>query len=223
MKVLGVLCSPREGGNTNILLQQALISAKACGADTEEITTFGKELKPCDGCFSCVETSECHIDDDMQEIYPRLLNADGIIWATPVYFFNVAAQTKILIDRSHVLYVHGKLANKTGGVISVASSLGHQNVWDLFNAFFSVNHMLIADFVWGFAREMGDIHKDRHAMQATKELGKQVVSMIERKFTYPKEYDVPLYALVNRNYGIETCPARGRFKCQTIDSNESHM
>ena len=146
MKVLGIVCSPRKGGNTEILMQEALTSSRDCGAETELLTIWDKNIKPCDGCYSCAKTGKCHIKDDMQEIYLKLLESDGIIWGTPVYFFDVTAQAKILIDRSFVLYRNSKLNSKVGGVISVADSLGHQNVWYLFNAFFSVNRMLSADF-----------------------------------------------------------------------------
>ena len=90
-KVLGVSCSPRKGGNTEILLQQALAGAGERGAETELVTIFDKEIKPCDGCYACQKTGKCHIKDDMQSIYDRLLAADGIIWGTPVYYFGVAA------------------------------------------------------------------------------------------------------------------------------------
>ncbi len=212
MKVLGIVCSPRKGGNTEILVQKALTSARDRGAETELLTIRDKDIKPCDSCYSCVKTGKCHIKDDMQEIYLKLLDADGIIWGTPVYFFNAAAQAKILIDRSYALYTDGKLTNKVGGIISVASSLGHLGVWNLFNTFFSVNHMLQTDFVFGYAREKGDIRKDKHAMKAARELGRQIVLMVERQFRYPEEYDVPIYRFVHREYGIHPSPAMGRFE-----------
>lgn len=212
MKVLCILCSPRKGGNTEILAREALTSAKDCGAETELLTVWDKDIKPCDGCYSCAKTGKCHIKDDMQEIYLKLLNADGIIWGTPVYFFDVTAQAKIIIDRLYVLYTHSKLTNKVGGVISVASSLGHLGVFNLFNSFFSVNHMLSTDFVSGYAREKGDIRKDKHAMKASRELGRQIVLMIEQQFRYPKEYDLPINRFVRRKYGIDMSPAMGRFE-----------
>ena len=211
MKVLGITCSPRKQGNTEILVQEALTSAKDCGAETELLTVWDKDVKPCDGCHSCMKTGKCHIKDDMQDIYLKLLDADGIIWGTPVYFFDVTAQAKILIDRSYALFTDGRLANKVGGIISVASSLGHSGVWNLFNAFFSVNHILPSDIVYGYAREKGDIRKDKHAMQASKELGRQVVLMIKGKSGYPKEYDLPIYRFVKREYDIDMSPAMGRF------------
>jgi len=212
VKVLGIQCSLRKGGNTDILMQEALTGAGDCGADTELLTIWDKDIKPCDGCYSCAKTGKCHIKDDMQGIYLKLLDADGIIWGTPVYFFDVAAQAKILIDRSYVLYMGCKLANKVGGVISVASSLGHSGVWNLFNAYFSVNHMFSADLVYGYAKEKGDIRKDRHAMKAAGELGRQVALMVEQKLRYPEKYDLPLNRFVAREYGIDASPSKGRFE-----------
>ncbi len=212
MKVIGIVCSPRKGGNTEVLVQEALTGAKASGAETELLTTWGKDITPCDGCLSCEKTGECHIKDDVPEIYLKALDADGIIWGTPVYFFSATAQAKILIDRSYALYVNNnKLANKVSGVISVGASLGNVGVWNLFNTFFSVHHMLSTDFVYGYARNRGDIRKDKHAMQAARELGRQITLMAERKFKHPEEYDVAIYRFVKRKYGIDNCVTRDRF------------
>ena len=212
MKVLGIVCSPRKGGNTEILVQEALSSAQTCGAETELITVCDKDIKPCDGCLSCEKTGNCHIKDDMQEIYRKLLDADGIIWGTPVYFFNVTAQAKTLIDRSYALYTNNnRLTNKVGGVISVGAGLGNASVWNHFNTFFSVHHMFSTDFVSGYASKKGEILKDKHAMAASRELGKQIVLMAKQKNKYPEEYDIAIYRFVKREYGIDNCPARGRF------------
>lgn len=209
-KVLGVLCSPRKGGNTEILLKEALAGAAEGGAETELLTIYDKDIKPCDGCYACQKTGKCRIKDAMPAIYDKFLEADGIIWGTPVYYFNVAAQTKILIDRCFALSKGTRLASKVGGVISVAASLGHQGVWSTFLSFFSVHHMLAADFVYGFGRDKGEVRKDRHAMKAAGELGKEVVALINRKFQYPTEYDTPIYRYVLREYGINNCVAGGR-------------
>ncbi len=209
MNILGISCSPRKGSNTEILVQEALSVINAAETKTELLTIWDKNIKPCTGCFSCLGTGECRIKDDMPEIHLKLLEADGIIFGTPVYFFSAAAQAKILIDRSFSL--GSKLTNKVAGVISVASSIGNCQVWNQFNAFFSVKHMFAADFVYGFAREKGDIRKDKHAMQAARELGKQIVSMLNCQLRYPKEYDVPIYRFVKREYDIDMSPAMGRF------------
>ena len=211
VQVLGIVCSPRKGGNTEILVQESLSSAEEHGATTELLTIWNKDVKPCDGCSSCDKTGDCHIKDDMQAIYPKILSADGIIWGTPVYFYDVTAQAKILIDRSLALYTKGGLANKVGGVISVAGSLGHLAVWNLYSAFFSVNHMLSTDFVAGYATKKGEIRKDKHAMKSARELGRQLVLLIERQFRYPEQYGLTIARYVEREYGINRSPAAGRF------------
>lgn len=212
MKVLGIICSPRKGGNTEILMQEAMAGAQESGAETELVTVRNKEIKPCDGCLSCVETGKCHLQDDMQAIYPKILSADGIIWGTPVYFFSVTAQTKIILDRLYVFYTNRKLVNKVGGVISVASDKGHLGVWDLFNAFFWVNRMFGVDIVHAYARLRGDVRKDRHAMKAAGELGRLVALVSARQWKYPEEYHEPLFRLVKRKYDIDMCPAMNRFE-----------
>ncbi len=212
MKVLGIVCSPRKGGNTEILVQEALAGAQTRGAETELLTIWDKDIKPCDGCLSCEKTGECHIKDDVQEIYPKLIAADGIVWGTPVYFWSVTAQAKMLIDRSYALYTNNnRLSSKVSGVISVGASLGNVAVWNLFSTFFSVHHMLSTDFVYGYARSKGDIRKDKHAMKASAELGRQMVSIAEQKFRYPEEYDVAIYRFVKREYGTDNCVGRDRF------------
>jgi multimeric flavodoxin WrbA len=146
------------------------------------------------------------------QIYSRLIEANGIVWGTPVYFWSVTAQAKMLIDRSYAVYQNNnRLSGKVSGVISVGASLGNVAVWNLFNTFFSVHHMLSTDFVYGYARSKGDIRKDKHAMKASAELGKQMVLIAERNFRYPEEYDVALYRFVKREYGTDNCVGRDRF------------
>ena len=91
MKVVGIVCSPRKGGNTEIVVCEALGAIQELGGETELITVSGKTINPCDGCDVCVKEGVCRINDDMQEIYQQLLQADGIILGTPVYFINVSA------------------------------------------------------------------------------------------------------------------------------------
>ena len=85
MKIIGIVCSPRVGGNTEILMQEAMSGAEEVGAETELIFIRDKNIRPCDGCCSCEVSGKCHIDDDMQEIYEKLLDSDGIIISAPTY------------------------------------------------------------------------------------------------------------------------------------------
>ena len=100
MKVVGVSCSPRKGGNSEILVSEALKGAEAKGAETVFISLAGKNIKGCNACPKCGAAGKCAINDDMQEIYPILESADAIIVASPVYFGMYNAQTKAFLDLS---------------------------------------------------------------------------------------------------------------------------
>lgn len=144
MKVLGISCSLRKGSNTEILVEEALVGAREVGAEAELLSLIGKEIKPCDGCFSCEKTGKCHIKDDMQPIYEKLLEADGIIIGTPVYFWFMAGQTKVLLDRTIALeYPNLRLAQtKVGGIITVAARTGLMNTVSALYTYFAASHML---------------------------------------------------------------------------------
>lgn len=209
MKVLGIVCSPRKGGNTEIMMNEALAGARSYGAETELWTTAGKELKPCDGCETCRKRDgKCHIEDDMQELFLKVLAADGIIFGSPSYFGSVTAQAKMVIDRLYSLYNMYVLPNKVAGVISVATSRGHEGVWHQFSSFINHCHMFPADYAFGFAGDKGDVRKDRYAMKSSEELGKQIVSLIKQQFHWPEEYRKPLYRVCQDSYGIDGYPLK---------------
>ena len=106
MFVLGLQGSPRKKGNTNYLLQAFMNEAEKSGAQTHIIEVAKKNIVPCIGCGTCEKKGRCITqDDDMTlEIYPLLREADVIVLASPIYFYNVTAQLKALIDRSQTLW-----------------------------------------------------------------------------------------------------------------------
>lgn len=99
MKVVGIVCSPRKGGNTEILMREALKAVEEAGGRTELFLVADMKIEPCDACGAGWETGACKIDDDMQQVYDSLLASDGLTFGTPVYFINVSAQAKAVIDR----------------------------------------------------------------------------------------------------------------------------
>jgi len=99
MKVLGILGSPRVGGNSDILLEQALAGAKDAGGEVEKIVLSKKKISGCLDCGKCNETGVCVIKDDMQEIHKKILEADVVIHSVPVYFWAMTAQMKAYLDR----------------------------------------------------------------------------------------------------------------------------
>lgn len=184
MKILGLSFSPRAQGNTEILLGEALDAARQEGAETELYSIAAKNIKPCDGCWGCRKNGECHIKDDMQELYAKLLEADGIIFGTPVYFYNMTGQGKTVIDRTIAL--GGRMANKVGGVIAVAGSFGLVDaVKDLY-FYMITRRMLPASFIAAYAGGKGDVKDLEKCMKATKDLGREIVKIAVSGFKYPE-------------------------------------
>jgi multimeric flavodoxin WrbA len=99
VKVLGIVGSPRKGGNTDALVEEVLEGARSKGAETEKIYLDGLKIRPCDACELCSENGECAIKDDFQLILQKIKESDGIVLGSPIYCSTVTAQTKILIDR----------------------------------------------------------------------------------------------------------------------------
>ncbi len=184
MKILGLSFSPRKQGNTEILLGEALIGAKEEGAETELYSVAGKDIKPCDGCWGCRKTGKCHIKDDMQELYTRLLEADGIIFGTPVYFYNMTGQGKNVIDRTIAL--DGNLANKVGGVVAVAGSLGLVDALKDLYFYIVMRRMLPASFIGAYAGGKGEAKELKKCMKAARDLGRDIVQIAAKGFKYPE-------------------------------------
>jgi len=183
VKVLGVVCSPRLGGNTEILVGEALEGAKAKGADVELAALSGKQIRPCDHCGACYETGECHIKDDMEEIYKQILGADGVILGSPVYFWSVSAQAKSVIDRTYALrYPSLRLRDKIGGAIAVAGRRGQLEALTVINNFFLGQEMIPACLgVDGCGSEKEEIREDTPPMEQAKSLGARIVELATKR------------------------------------------
>jgi len=129
IKILGVCGSPIKGGNTELFLKEALKAAEAIGGvQTEFITLAGREIRDCRHCNWCIrkqtEGKFCVQDDDMKEIFPKVLQADGLILASPVYVGRLSGYLACFLDRFRV-FAHGnlysgKLHNKVGGALAVS-------------------------------------------------------------------------------------------------------
>jgi multimeric flavodoxin WrbA len=130
MKVLGIYGSPREGGNSDLLLEKALEGAKSAGAEVTSLRASDFMISGCQECGDCDDTGECTVEDDMQKIYPQLDEADAIIMATPIFFYSPPAQLKALIDRAQAPWNRRRLAKKTkyesgtGYLIAVGATKG---------------------------------------------------------------------------------------------------
>jgi multimeric flavodoxin WrbA len=205
MKVIGILGSMRKGGNTEILLDHALEEAQKKGTSTSKMILRDMTIAPCDGCMGCARTGECIIKDDMQEVYRGIREADGIIWASPVYYWSMSGLTKIALDRTFALnFPELQQAGKIGGLILVAGIRGCMSAANPFHMYFTYNHMFAAEFAWGYAAEKGAIRKDTFAQNMAKEMINQMVSLFESNLHYPEGFPVPLHRVVREKYGAKT-------------------
>jgi multimeric flavodoxin WrbA len=189
VKIIGIVASPRDEGNTHHLVKVALESAKEAGADTEFIKLFDKDLNPCIACDTCLTTGECSIYDDIPEVLGSMKEADGIILGSPVYFGNVTSQLKMLMDRSRPLRRDFKLKNKVGGAISVGGSRngGQETTISAIHEFYMIHEaIVVGDSAptahyggTGMGRATTDTQNDDMGLETSKNLGKRVFEVVQ--------------------------------------------
>jgi multimeric flavodoxin WrbA len=132
MKVLGIMGSPRRQSNTEILLDKALEGAREAGAEVEKVLVSKLKISPCLEIYACRKDGNCAIKDDMQLLYEKLLEADHIIFASPIFFYGITSQAKAIIDRCQALWVRRHVLGmgkedkrvRRGAFISVGATRG---------------------------------------------------------------------------------------------------
>jgi multimeric flavodoxin WrbA len=105
LKILGICGSPRRGGNTEVLLEEALKGAHGAGAEVEEIFLRDKTISPCLEIYGCKKDGRCVIEDDFHEVAEKMVQADALILASPIFFYTVSAHTKMFMDRCQSFWV----------------------------------------------------------------------------------------------------------------------
>ena len=104
-KLLAIYGSPRRKGNTTVLLDHAVQGAVEAGAEVEKIVLRDLKMSPCLEIYGCKATGRCVIQDDFQKVYDQLLLCQGLMLASPIFFYTVSASTKIFMDRCQSLWV----------------------------------------------------------------------------------------------------------------------
>jgi multimeric flavodoxin WrbA len=112
-KIVAIYGSPRRNGNTATLLKQAVKGARDAGAEVREFVLRDLKMSPCLELYKCKERGRCAIQDDFQIIHDEMLSADGLILASPIFFYTVSAHTKILMDRCQSFWVKKYWIDKT--------------------------------------------------------------------------------------------------------------
>jgi multimeric flavodoxin WrbA len=188
MKVLGIMGSPRVGGNSDILLDEALAGAKAAGAEVEKIILDKKKIAGCKDCKKCNETGVCTIKDDMLEIQKKILEAYAVIHSVPVYFWSMTAQMKAYLDRWCVFFdeewrwqkaYYPQMRGKRIGLITVCGDSNVQTADPIVHSFKSTAEMTKLTWlgaVMASASDKGEIAGDEAALRDAFALGKKVVT-----------------------------------------------
>ncbi len=181
-KLLILKGSPRQRGNSSILADQAQAGATDAGALVESFFLHGMDIRPCDGCDFCRETGVCVVKDDMQTLYPKIIGADALVLASPIYWFTYSAQLKMCIDRWYAISNYKSDAFK-GKPIGIMLTYGDTDVYTsgAINAMHTFETMFrflksgkIA-WVYGSLSEIGDAQKNPELMDKAYQLGKKLV------------------------------------------------
>ena len=121
-KVLIISTSLRPNANSEILARETERGAKDAGHEVEFVTLKDKVINFCKGCLACQKLGKCVINDDANEITSKMKEADVIVWATPVYYYEMSGQMKTLIDRANSLFATGKNFTETYVITTSADS-----------------------------------------------------------------------------------------------------
>ena len=187
VKVIGLVGSPRKGGNTENLVKTALMAAEELGANTEIISLGSAEIEPCIACDICKATGECSIYDDMTSILEKIIEADGIVIGSPVYFGNVTSQLKMFFDRTRPFRADFKLRNIVGGAISVGGSRngGQETTISAIHQFLFIHDVIVVGDGAPLAHYGGtgvggakeDIKTDNIGLETSNNLGRRVTEL----------------------------------------------
>jgi multimeric flavodoxin WrbA len=188
VKVVAFSGSARKDGNTALLVRKAFEPLEAAGVDTELVQLAGESVRGCRACGTCYRNKDgrCIYDDDpVNDCIAKMIEADGIILASPVYFSDVTAEMKALIDRAgYVSRGSGHLlSRKLGAAVVAVRRAGAIHTFDTLNHFFLISEMLVVgSSYWnvGIGRKKGEVADDEEGMSTMVRLGENMAWALER-------------------------------------------
>ncbi|MHA1752683.1 MAG: flavodoxin family protein [Candidatus Helarchaeota archaeon] len=193
-KIIGIVGSHRvEPRNTYYLVERVLkVAGKGNEFETEIITLADKKLNYCTSCFEC-NHGPCPINDDMSEIYPKLLEADAIVLGSPVYIYNVSGRMKTFIDRSRAVLFRkdANLKGKIGAgvVVGFVRNAGAEITAQALRNFFEVHQMFYAGTVIGNSGRKGGVTNDDTGKMFAIQIGKRIKELLIQLKNVQLEYD----------------------------------
>jgi multimeric flavodoxin WrbA len=175
MKVLGLVGSPRKGGNTDLLVSAVLYGAGASNHEIEKLFLYDVDISPCVDCRGCKKgTFQCVLKDGMKLLYPKLEEADVIVFGTPLYWYGPTAKMKLMLDRLRPYVASKKLKGKKA-VLVVPSEEGADTcsclvgMFDLSLKYLGVS---LAGKILAKASEKGEVRGQPNVLDEAFRLGK---------------------------------------------------
>ena len=188
MKVIAFNGSARKDGNTAIMVKQVFGELEKEGIETEMIQFSGQKIRGCIACYKCFENKDhrCAVKTDIaNDCIEKMLEADGIILASPTYFADVSAELKALIDRAGLVAKANEemFARKVGAAVVAVRRGGSIHAFDSMNHFFLISGMIIpGSCYWnmGFGLEKGDVEKDDEGLRTMQTLGQNMAWLLKK-------------------------------------------
>ena len=188
MKVIAFNGSARKDGNTAIMVKQVFGELEKEGIETEMIQFSGQKIRGCIACYKCFENKDqrCAVKNDIaNECIEKMLEADGIILASPTYFADVSAELKALIDRAGLVAKANKemFARKVGAAVVAVRRGGSIHAFDSMNHFFLISGMIIpGSCYWNmsFGLEKGEVEKDDEGLRTMETLGQNMAWLLKK-------------------------------------------
>ena len=188
MKVVAFNGSARKDGNTAILIRRVLHVLEAKGIETELIQLVGEQIRGCNACRTCYSTKNkrCIIEDDNVNAYiQKMIEADGIILGSPVYFSMMTPELKALMDRAfYVARANSDMfKRKVGAAVVAVRRAGGIPTFDAINHFFLISQMIVpGSSYWniGVGRKKGDVEGDEEGMKIMEDLGKNMAWLLKK-------------------------------------------
>lgn len=188
MKAIGICGSPRENGNTEILIKRCLARLDRSGINTHFIPLREKDIKGCIACGACREIKDgtcVQQDDDFQPIFEEMRSADIIVVGSPVYFGSATPEMMALLDRAgYVSRSNGNFfSRKLGGPIVVARRAGHNFTLAQLLYWFMINDMVVpGSSYWNiaFGRELGEVENDDEGLQTIDRFAENLAWLADR-------------------------------------------
>ncbi len=198
MYAIAVNGSPRKGGNTEILLQQALAPLADNGWETELVQVGGTPIRGCCACYKCKElkNNRCVIGNDgFNEVYAKLLKADAMILGSPTYFAAVSADLKALLERAGMVAIANgnAFSGKIGAAVVAVRKGGATHVFDSINHMYQMSRMIVPGSTYwnmGLGKAQGEVNEDEEGLNNMLHLGK-VINWLGRSIKN-SDLDYPL-------------------------------